>query len=117
MIAPRINDLKQRLPNKDYFSDQYRIMVESMLELIRASPDTKTIDVDPYLARIYEFDLYRYLLQAGIPYEAHWILMRANDMRSPGEFTRDTKKLLVPDQTFLARAKMSMKTVSVIDDF
>lgn len=117
MVPKRLDDLKQRIPSEHYYSEPYRIAVESCMELIRNSANTRVINVDAYQARIYEHQLFKFLLEVGIPYEVHWVVMRVNAMHSQTDFTRDTKTLIVPDQSFLANLKISLVTANTIEDY
>lgn len=114
----RLDKLKQKRTDNLYYEDDFRQTLELCLPQLKTHSGTRRIEINKHHARIYEHDFYTYMLQVvGIQREAHWIIMRVNDMLSPTDFHRDMTSILVPDQGEIRKMMTSVKTVATMDDF
>lgn len=114
----RLDKLKQKRTDNLYYEDDFRQTLELCLPQLKNHSGSRRIEINMHHARIYEHDFYTYLLQeVGIQREAHWIIMRVNDMLSPTDFNRSCTSLLVPDQGEIRKMMTSVKTVASMDDF
>jgi hypothetical protein len=80
-----------------HYDKAFRDMLESHLEYLREHPKTRTIQVDPQRALVYEGDLFGFFLEARIEMQLHWVSMRVSGLFSPHDFTPETGNLLIPD--------------------
>lgn len=87
-----------------FYTEHFRVFLESHLEYFKNLSTTKTIVVDNHHVYRYEGDLYGYLYQElKIPKKYHWFILRLNDLFSSEDFKHDyrsgniTVTLKIPD--------------------
>jgi hypothetical protein len=91
-------DAKMINPGADiYYDKAFRDMLESHLPYLRTHVKTRTMQVDPQRALVYEGDLFGYLLESHVDVQRHWVTMRTSGFFSPHDFTPETLELLIPD--------------------
>ncbi len=94
----------------EYYTKAFRDTLEAHMTYFRESSKTRTIDVEPNRAVVYEGDLFGYLAERGIPMKEHWITMRVNKMFSPYEFGLATTMLLIVDSGDITSIQQSARS-------
>lgn len=81
----------------DYYSDEFRNVLEDHMSYFRSSPNTRRLIIDADVALQNEFDFYGLLKTKAIPFHLHWLMLRLLNFHSPMDMTRDLKSILLPD--------------------
>lgn len=83
-------------PGEDiFYSKEFMDVIESHLDFLRTSSNTRILDVDPKKADIYNKDLFGFLMEQKIPSKYHWCIMRLNYMYSSYDFGPVNKTLYI----------------------
>lgn len=93
-----------------YYSESFRVMLESYLGWLQNSPRSNYRPVKPLLASVYEGDLFGFLMFTQVPPQLHWITLRMNDLYSPHDFGPTTTHLWVPDQNDVSKIFQAWRT-------
>lgn len=79
-----------------YYSNEFKMVLESHLGYFRRLPTTKLFDIDPKLAYMYEYDLSGLLTAMRVDKKYHWLIMVMNGIKSPFDVTQTLKTLVMP---------------------
>ncbi len=101
MAAP-INKLYYGSQGADiYYSEDFRIVLETHMEWLKKHSTTVSRHVQPNEADKFEGDLSGYLINVNIERYLHWVIMRMNGMFSNTDFHVGFTVLLLPDPNTL----------------
>lgn len=110
----KINDAMLNPGPDIYYDKSFRDTLEAHMLFFRASSKTRTMDVEPHRATIYEADLFGYLSERNLNPSQFWLIMRISGMFSPHEFGKDTATLLVPASDEVEAIRQSFVATGLI---
>ena len=113
-----VNNLMFNVGPSDYYTDQFRQVLEDLMYFMRNTPGmTTAYNVTPQNAWENDQDLYGYLQSVvGLAPQYHWVTMRLNNLTSPSQFGKHIKKLLIPNVTWLEQQRSAYETSSTISN-
>ncbi len=85
----------------NYDEESFQVTLETNLHLIKLPTHSTVYDVAPLDALKYQGDLHGYLFSINVPYNLHWITMRASGLDSSVDFTKDTRTLIIPTSDYI----------------
>lgn len=97
-----------------YYNEHFQYVLTTHITYLKNHPDTKTIDIDPVKAIVYQSDFYGLLTHIGIESRYHWIILRLNDFCGPREFGADTLTLVVPRKETIDKIIAPFKNTGII---
>lgn len=98
-----------------FYEDAFFDTLETFLTYFRTHPRTRSVAIPLEKAVLYVGDFYSLLSDVGIPYQAHWFILRLNGMVAPSEYTMDKLSLLVPPEEDLDRIRQIYRATSVVE--
>lgn len=96
-----IDKLSIGLDNADYYSDDFRDVLEDHFSYLKNLGSTKVVPIDGYLAVRYEFDFYGLMQQQGVPHQFHWLVLRLSGYTSPDQMQATLQSYYLPDPNFV----------------
>lgn len=93
-----INNLVFKSAPKEYYSDKFRIVLDSHLHLFQNSNMHSIITIDKGKAYVWEGDFYGLLDDLKIDRKLHWLTMRLNNIVSQFNFDIDISFLKIPKE-------------------
>lgn len=93
----KIDSLMASTGQDAYYTDSFRLVVETQLTNIWKSPNIRMKDIDPHTADKYEGDLYGLLDSLNIPKQYHYFVLITNMMISSSDYTKEMLQILIPD--------------------
>lgn len=97
-----------------YYDDAFRSILESHMVYLRNHSNTRTAEVDPQRALVYEGDLFGYLLECNIPASLHWVTMRVSGFFGPQEFGPETQEVVIPDSGVLEYLRQAHVATGIV---
>ena len=94
-----------------YDEESFLIVLESNLHLIKQMDHSTPYEVPPLDALKFQGDLHGYLFSINVPFNLHWITMRASGLDSANAFNRETKVLLIPTVEYIQTLMTIHQTV------
>lgn len=91
----------------NYFSDEFRRVLEDHMSFLRSDSSTRIVSIEPMNAYRYEFDLFGLLRELGVSQYMHWIVMRLNNLTSPTDVTKSLTQLLIPNAGVIDKIRQS----------
>lgn len=82
----------------DYTEESFLVVIENHLDILRNSPNTIRIPIEPALAYRFEYNFYNILRMKSVPYHLHRIVMRMNHRVSEFDSCKDLREILVPSE-------------------
>lgn len=104
---PGLSDLMISDGPAQYYTAEFRTVLEDHLTHLRAAQTTQHLNVAPGDAYRFEYDLYGFLTKFAVPAQLHWVTMRLNKFTSPEEFGPACDILLVPDANAVSQILQS----------
>ena len=104
-MAFSIGQLAAPMGNVQFYNPSFCRYLETYLPWLRTHPKTTQISIDPHDVYKYEGDLYGLLSKNGISHEAHWLVMRLNDLKSPADVPDELSFLSIPDFGLVSRIR------------
>lgn len=105
-----IQDLLTNQVAQVYCDQGFRDTVESVLSIIKANPNNRTVAVESGKAYKYEYDFYGLLSSLGVPTSLHWLTLRVNGYRDPRDFEHSHTQLIIPTEDDLNYIRRMYKT-------
>jgi hypothetical protein len=105
-----IDNLESPSGDDAYYDENFRVILESHLTYLRNLSTTKTLTFDSFLSYKHQGDLFGLLDELNIAKQYHYIIMRINDFRCPGDLTDKVVSLLIPDLGEVALLKATFMT-------
>ncbi|MGG4591763.1 hypothetical protein ACLPJK_26250 [Pseudomonas aeruginosa] len=85
-----------------YYTQDFAVFVESYLTHLRNHETTTRVDVARQDAWVYRYNLHFYLLDRGIAFNRHHLILRMNNFTTPRDFNENTTSLLLPDDSYVS---------------
>lgn len=93
-----------------YCDQGFRDTVETVLNIIKANPNNRTVSVEPGTAYKYEYDFYGLLAHLQVSTNLHWLTLRVNGYRDPRDYLHSHTQLVVPSEDDLTYVRRMYKT-------
>lgn len=98
-----------------FYTDSFRVVLESFLPILKDSANTTQIHIDARAAYKYEADFFGLLSEINIPPYLHWLVLRMNNFTSPLDSDTTLNTLLVPNETTIDYIRQSHMSVNRIN--
>lgn len=108
----QVDNLMVNEGTANYYTDDFRNVMEDFMTVFRTSPTTQVMTIDPGDAVRYEFDFYGLLTYLKVPMQYHYTIMRVNKMTSPTDYRSRMVSFLMPDQTEISRIAQTEQTTT-----
>lgn len=96
-----ITALAMEEPKQVYLSTEIRNLLESHIEFLRKHPTTTFFGLEPHLIYKYRGDFYGLMIQANVPINYHWLMLRINGYTSPTNIDENRLYFIQPNFTFV----------------
>lgn len=92
----KIHGLMKTSDDGSFFEENFQIILESHIPYLKGLDTTFQQMVENHQAFKYEGDFFGLLLELGVIERYHFITMRINNLRCPGDYRREMNILLIP---------------------
>lgn len=106
----KIYDLENNFGTRLFYDQKFRVILEDHMTVLRTSPNSFRISIEPVYAYKYTGDLIGILKHYNIPLYLHWIIMRMNNYSAYTDFNEKVTNLLIPDSELVERIRRTYMT-------